>query len=215
MPLIIAAFTVYYVFICITDAEKTVNTPVCICVCVVCIFCAVLKYTAVTHSMSDISALADENLRLKAMVGYDYLTDAKNRFALEHDKPRYLNKPVCVIMCDIDCFKLFNDTYGHQTGDRVIVKAAEILKESFGREHTYRYGGDEFLIISQDVNCEQSLEHIRDAISDIQIEDINRPIEFSFGVTSGNAADSDGLDKLIYTADKLLYENKRYSKAEC
>lgn len=208
ISLIISAFVVYYFFLCANNTANHVSLPAYICTCLVCVFCACLRYKAVTGKVKAVAALAEENRRLKAMVGLDYLTDTKNRYALEQDKTKYLNKPVCVIMCDIDCFKLFNDTYGHQAGDRVISKAADILKRYFGREHTYRYGGDEFLIISHDDNCEKLLKSICSDISDIQIEGINRPIEFSFGVASGEVTDSDSLDKLIFTADKLLYENK-------
>ena len=53
-----------------------------------------------------------------------------------------------IILCDIDNFKTINDTFGHQVGDECLKELAVELKKSFTEEHVYRFGGDEFVIIS-------------------------------------------------------------------
>lgn len=91
----------------------------------------------------------------KAKLAKDGLTGVYNRSALdEHLKKMieisYLSgRPSCIMMIDIDHFKKINDTYGHQSGDKVLIKLAEVLKETFPRKTDFvaRYGGEEFSVI--------------------------------------------------------------------
>src|SRR5690606_9934197 len=59
-----------------------------------------------------------------------------------------MGEPLCLALTDIDFFKKFNDTYGHQTGDQVLKLVASILRQSIkGRDTAARYGGEEFALI--------------------------------------------------------------------
>lgn len=78
----------------------------------------------------------------------DELTGLLNREALREDFEQYFGKALCVMICDIDQFKFYNDTYGHIRGDEILSVVSRLFQKHFGYTGVYRYGGDEFLIIS-------------------------------------------------------------------
>lgn len=80
----------------------------------------------------------------------DELTGIYNRLVLREDFPNYLNQEVGAAMIDLDNFKRFNDNYGHAYGDLVLTRLGRYLKKDWMSEHlrSYRYGGDEILIIA-------------------------------------------------------------------
>ncbi len=91
----------------------------------------------------------------------DSLTKLRNREYLEREYEEYnSDKPLALLMMDIDNFKLINDTYGHMEGDSVILKSAEIIKEVFKDYHIARYGGDEFLIFIPEVQSKELIEDL-------------------------------------------------------
>jgi diguanylate cyclase len=84
----------------------------------------------------------------------DPLTEIANRKAFDIElgkaiaQSRRTGEPLCLFMCDIDRFKMFNDTWGHQTGDQVLRLVASCLSENVkGRDTAARYGGEEFAVI--------------------------------------------------------------------
>ena len=92
---------------------------------------------------------------------HDELTDLRNRRSLERHVPGYLGKSLTVSISELDQLDMFNDIYGHELGDRVLVRSAEILVEAFGRENVYRYGGDEALCIVEGIaedECRAAME---------------------------------------------------------
>ena len=94
----------------------------------------------------------EDELRLQARI--DPLTTLFNRRALEEIAAIELSRAkrnrlsLAVIMCDIDHFKIFNDKFGHQLGDKILLNVAKILKNNV-RDHDIvaRFGGEEFLIL--------------------------------------------------------------------
>ena len=78
----------------------------------------------------------------------DELTGLLNCEALREDFEQYFGKALCVMSCDIDQFKFYNDTYGHIRGDEILSVVSRLFQKHFGYNGVYRYGGDEFLIIS-------------------------------------------------------------------
>ena len=82
----------------------------------------------------------------------DALTTLLNRYALRNDFPGYINQKLSLALIDLDSFKQYNDNYGHEYGDKVLEKTGKKLRHVFHdyEDHCYRYGGDEFLIISRD-----------------------------------------------------------------
>lgn len=151
---------------------------------------------------------------------YDSLTGIANRTffykiaenMLENTKRN--NGTMCLMFLDIDNFKSINDTYGHEAGDRVIVRVAEILKESTRKNDIIaRYGGDEFLVLTSSMNTYEGCDVVlsRIANSDKNIIDIDGnkiKISLSIGV-SLYPSDAATIDKLITKADNEMYIEKR------
>lgn len=144
----------------------------------------------------------------------DKLTGLKNRFGFYSDfqtKYQHLNS-LAVIICDIDFFKKVNDTYGHNAGDAVLKNTAGILKNSIGdRGNVYRWGGEEFIIILEDINISETLsvvEKIRLTVmnSVCCFEGQEIKVTMSFGCTEFNKNLS--IEENIKIADDCLYHAK-------
>lgn len=125
----------------------------------------------------------------------------------------------CVILVDIDHFKVFNDSYGHQMGDQVLRAVAKRLQESCRDGiKLYRFGGEEFAILvpkSQLRIARQLAEAMRRGLEKLSLKDRRKDeridnISASFGVAQWQEKQT-GL-QLIEKADKLLYEAKRLGR---
>lgn len=123
-----------------------------------------------------------------------------------------------VALLDLDCFKTLNDKYGHMFGDMILSEAAEIFRDEIGQRGIGgRYGGDEFILIFENVSFEQTfiiLENIRRRIKDhrfeMRIED--RDIQSSVTTSIGLASfPNDGGDahEVLRSADEALYRAKQ------
>ena len=106
------------------------------------------------HSSREVNELRDklESVREESLT--DPLTGIRNRKAFDTelqdsiDQSIETGEPLSLVMCDIDHFKNFNDTWGHQTGDQVLRLVANCLSENVkGRDTAARYGGEEFAVI--------------------------------------------------------------------
>ena len=148
------------------------------------------------------------------MVDEDDLTGMKNRVALRVDFPNYCRKNVWVVMCDVDHFKRYNDTYGHAVGDEIMQTFAEKITDFFGEAGTYRYGGDEFLMILEGDSQSEigSLLMIwADAIRRIRLDTLPEEDDFScsYGYEEGTPADEQALRRMVVLADEKLYQMKK------
>ncbi|MEZ9279003.1 GGDEF domain-containing protein [Vibrio cyclitrophicus] len=101
----------------------------------------------------------------------DQLTNIPGRHALEVDM-KHLGRKYSMAMVDIDHFKTFNDTYGHDIGDDVLKLVARLITETGGGARTYRYGGEEFTIIFKGKYADQVKADLQALISDIQNYDM-------------------------------------------
>lgn len=135
-----------------------------------------------------------------------------NRLAREASKD---GQSFSLVMIDIDHFKAFNDTYGHQTGDQVLrLVAMTLVNEVKGQDMAARYGGEEFAIILPGTNIEAAkfvAENLRKAVEKKEV--INRSngknlgqITVSVGVAQYYAKES--ADDCVHRADKALYQSK-------
>ena len=156
----------------------------------------------------------------------DSLTYLGNRYMLEHDVLKMVkngnasDKKMAFGILDVDCFKELNDTYGHLHGDDGLRKVAEILRDEtkeYGK--AYRYGGDEFVILLQDVkkeDVESIAVHIKTRIMGLHIENKNSTAGENLTVSQGYlvfAPNEDCcLDELLQKADKALYHAKGNGK---
>nr|MDA3896285.1 GGDEF domain-containing protein [Desulfobacteraceae bacterium] len=125
--------------------------------------------------------------------------------------------PMSLIMCDVDCFKSYNDTYGHQNGDRCLRAIADAISETVKRsiDVVARYGGEEFAIImpSTDLHgAKKVAEAARAAVEELQIPNKASTalpfITLSLGISSIIPTQNLTPDALIKDADDALYEAK-------
>lgn len=151
----------------------------------------------------------------------DQLTGLPNRRAILDVIERELARskrslsPVSVVMVDLDNFKTVNDTWGHETGDKVLRAAAKALRESV-RESDWvgRFGGEEFILIlaNADQNsATQTVERSRSEVQSLTVLGENGekiPVTASFGICSTMGDDAIGSEEMIRNADKALYHAK-------
>lgn len=137
----------------------------------------------------------------------DFLTNLYNRRSLDLfiDELYDTKKDYCFILLDIDHFKSFNDLYGHKVGDECLIFVATHLKKIFG-EHCFRYGGDEFAVISF-----LSIQEIENSIERLNEELKAVAFESKLSITAGMYYNNHGYEpKVVFNeADKKLYENKK------
>ena len=154
----------------------------------------------------------------------DPLTGVYNRryfnqqLEIEWRRLRRISSSLSLIMCDVDCFKLFNDSYGHQQGDECLKKVAEAMQSVIKRpaDIVARYGGEEFVVIlpqTSEAGAIKVAEDIRIAIQKLNIPHPNSTVDSmvtaSVGIanTIPNAKDKPQL--LIEAADLALYQAKK------
>ena len=169
--------------------------------------------TPVIEAKRFASALHETTLR-------DPMTDLYNRRFLETYTDTLVASTtrrgtrVGVLMCDMDFFKQVNDTYGHETGDVVLIKTAEVLKSCVrASDMVIRYGGEEFVVLLIDVKSSQDVldlaERIRNAMELTVINVPNGTLKktLSIGV-SEFPGDTNGFWEAIKFADVALYRAK-------
>lgn len=172
---------------------------------------------AVARDMTENRKLRDQ-LRHAAL--HDPLTDLFNRRALFDELKRELSSakrygtPLCFCLADLDHFKSVNDTHGHQMGDEVLRRFAEVLKESLrDTDIVGRYGGEEFGIILPNTGLEAAaacLERAREAWRDVAFPAPGGGIftvTATFGVAQLQSTD-ESTDMLMERADQTLYAGK-------
>ncbi|WP_027329125.1 diguanylate cyclase [Marinimicrobium agarilyticum] len=127
-------------------------------------------------------------------------------------------QPLSVIMLDVDDFKRFNDTYGHQKGDDCLIRVAEALQCQMQRstDMVVRYGGEEFMLILPNTDRNgaiQIAENTRLAIEALAIEhresSTSNCITISLGSATALPGDENTIEQLVYIADQALYKAKQ------
>jgi diguanylate cyclase len=151
----------------------------------------------------------------------DPLTQIANRKAFDYEVLSAVadaqgnGEPLSLFMCDIDKFKIFNDTWGHQTGDQVLRLVGHCLQENVkGRDTACRYGGEEFAVILRQTALDHAVnlaEQIRANVESKKLVkkstgDILGTITISIGVAQ--LAEGESVAELIQRADSCLYRAK-------
>lgn len=163
------------------------------------------------------------NGRLKNLARVDALTQLSNRLALEEamektcSAARRYRRTYSIIMCDIDRFKLYNDTYGHPAGDKVLRRIADMLKSQVrASDQVFRYGGEEFAILLPEHNADEAekvAERLKAAVDALGIEhtayDMGT-VTISFGVATSRNNTENGCHwtEVLKQADEALYKAK-------
>ena len=159
--------------------------------------------------------IEDKNSQLEELVVRDRLTGLYNRTKLdevleyEYKRSKRYNSVFGVIMIDIDFFKKVNDTHGHQVGDTVLCEFASLIEENSRETDTVgRWGGEEFLIVVENIDKEailQLAEKLRACVDEYEFSIVKHKTA-SFGVTIYQSEDE--INKIVARADIALYKAK-------
>lgn len=166
---------------------------------------------------------SEDNLRTVARLSHtDSLTGVYNRHFFDElaqhafNHARRTQEGLTVFMIDIDHFKAYNDTYGHVAGDRALTAVAQVLRQQ-GRRSTdlvFRYGGEEFCIISTGLDAAQALALGTQIRATIEARDIRHEaapegrLTVSIGIAQ-RAPSDELVEQLLRRADAALYRAKR------
>ncbi len=180
------------------------------------------------QQMVELASIRIAGLNLRTILEHqsirDSLTNLFNRrfmeIALDRELRRAVRhqKPLAVLMLDIDHFKQLNDTYGHEAGDVVLREVAGVMRQAVRSEDTVcRYGGEEFVAILPELGIEDALsraESIRHMVSELRIYhrgEALREVTISIGVAV-YPNNGDSLDQLLSLSDRALYEAKHLGR---
>ena len=163
----------------------------------------------------DLGEIKIYSRRLEELVQMDSMTSILNhsciieRLGFEIEKAFRYNRPLSVIMFDLDFFKKINDTCGHQFGDEVLIAVARALKKcSRNVDIAARYGGEEFLLVLPETNAESALvvaERLRSYLQELVL---SRPVKITVSGGIAQYANGDSAHEMIKRADDLLYKAK-------
>ena len=167
------------------------------------------------------------NTRLETLSRFDPLTGLANRRHFDELKELEFNRalrhqqPLSVLMCDIDHFKLYNDTHGHAAGDQCLREVAALMSGLFTRsgELVARLGGEEFAVLLpgfDEPQAHAAAEHLRQVLARRQLphgaSPVSSSVTMSIGIAELNTATMGRFDQLLQSADKALYRAKRQGR---
>ena len=162
--------------------------------------------------------------RLEHMAATDPVTGLANRRRFSDLLNRHYGEAVrygfdlTCCMCDLDHYKEFNDTFGHQVGDEILVSTAGIICTSLRESDTAaRYGGDEFVLLLPHTSVDRALavgQRIREELAAVGAKygDVGSNLSLSVGIASLNSNKPVSADELVSQADRALYTAKDNGK---
>lgn len=178
---------------------------------------------SITHWVSvqrDITARKTQELEITRLAMEDYLTGLPNRRAaetrlqVEWSRARRDGSMFAVALADIDRFKLVNDQYGHQVGDRALAHIASLLAQNMrGGDWIARWGGEEFLVCFHDLDARGALiagERVRKLVKGkpLRLPHAELALTVSIGIAL-YSPDTEALDAMVTSADAMLYQAKQ------
>ena len=164
--------------------------------------------------------LEKTNEKLNYLASHDPLTGVKNRLNLEIELKEVIEKykkdniEFCVAIFDIDWFKKINDSYGHDTGDFILQEVTKLFKSCIKeQDNVYRTGGEEFVIILNDINYKNTIhkiESIREKIekSTFNFKKVDLTLTISCGFYHPEIIRVDDVTTILKLSDNALYRAK-------
>lgn len=139
----------------------------------------------------------------------DAITGAYNRSYYE-DEIKTVNSSAGVAVIDLDDFKLYNDTYGHNAGDIVLATVAKTIRKSIRKNDVFvRYGGDEFVLVMPKIEEETFNKKLEEIKNNIRSADIPGYTRLKLSVSIGGViAKNETVEDAVARADKLMYQAK-------
>ncbi len=175
-------------------------------------------------SLTDITALKEVEKKLHFQAFHDPLTGLPNRILLQdrlkqaiRKRNRHPGSKYAVIFIDLDRFKSINDTLGHHVGDQLLIRVGEKIKDCVREMDTVaRFGGDEFVILLQDIQSELDCERVSRRILEefqtaMSIQGHEIFMSISMGILMSQAQPIDASD-VIRLADMSMYEAKKQGR---
>ena len=182
-------------------------------------------YVKQRATQKSLETLNEHNQRLQSAAYRDELTQLLNRRAIHevvlNNSVVGQNKCIAIFVIDIDHFKLFNDTYGHALGDRVLVDVAKSLTNaSRDYDKIARWGGEEFIVLTRETQPENLLiyaEKLRNEAASIAIfsEHHAEPINVTVSIGIALSRVDESFEKAFERADEALYQSKRNGRNCC
>lgn len=198
-------------------------------------FIDMTKFSLERQAMSEEFATLSQNLKLRNfqleqlrdqladIATIDELTGLRNRrggnqlLEAELSRAKRAGAPLAVIAIDVDCFKQYNDTYGHPSGDRVLQQIAQVLVSVTGRagDVAVRMGGEEFLLLSPGTTELEAMEIaglIKQRLEAAKVvhasSSVAGHVTVSLGIVSCVPEPQTSVEDLVLAADKALYKSK-------
>lgn len=153
--------------------------------------------------LAELSGYADELYK-------DALTGVFNRRYYE-DKVRNLESSAGVAMVDLDDFKLYNDTYGHDAGDKALKVVVEVIRRHVRKtDKVVRFGGDEFLLLIPDINVDNFTKKLKEIQEEVHTARVPGYSQLKLSVSIGGVLSTgEKLGEAVLRADKFMYRAKQ------
>ena len=163
--------------------------------------------------------LTQVNRQLQRIAKYDSLSGLMNRMSLFHvldveiERSMRSDSPLCILMIDLDHFKIVNDEHGHACGDTVIRRLGEIL-ENERRKYDYagRYGGEEFLLVLPNTEISSAslaADRVRERLANERVECDERPLSVTASIGVARFRNGETRDMWVSRADRAMYVAKQ------
>lgn len=163
--------------------------------------------------------MRDLNIALTEASTHDALTGIANRRLLterlrdETERAKRYSRPLCIVMIDIDRFKVINDEYGHEVGDHVLMDVVRVMEAEI-REHDLcgRWGGEEFLVMMPETTSEQAvrvMERLRQAVAKLRVRVNDDSLSVTVSLGLAQLRPDENYSSTINRADMALLRAKR------
>lgn len=175
-----------------------------------------VRFSSMRKNLDEVTKQLDKANR---SVKLDHLTGIYNRKSLDEELENQVtlfnlqNRPVCLVVADIDHFKKVNDTLGHDAGDLVIQSLAQLLNQGAesAQGTAYRMGGEEFALVLPDLDADQTAEicdQLMTQIRECKVDAHGKVITFTASMGVAQLHDQESAKDWLKRADEALYQSK-------